>query len=209
MDADGRVWLLLALAEMGGKEARNAVSEGLFDADGRVRQAARTVLRHVVGQRAWANGVRSLVRRTALDSAHPAQQALALEALAEIKEPPSIPLLIEALHASDPVVAQAAAQGLRAITCHALGRDPATWWMWWCKNKTRTRFDWLVDALESDDASQRHTAHSELVRIVGHDLGGGPGTQADARDGAIQAYRQWGENETHHDAKTGRRPRDS
>ncbi len=208
-DPEVRVWLVLTLAEIGGKEGREAVSQALFDFDGRVRLAARLVLRSVVGLRAWANGVRSLVRRAAAEEDQPERRVLAVQALGEIREVSSVPILMDALGADDPDIRQAAEEGLRSVTRHSLGEDPDAWQTWWEKNFRRARYDWLVDALARDDEAQREAAHRELIEIVGEDLGYDANASEDARSEALKAYRKWWDDEERRASKRKRKARET
>ena len=208
-DPEVRVWMVLTLAEIGGKEAREAVSQALFDFDGRVRSAARLVLRSVVGLRAWANGVRSLVRRAAAEEDQPERRVLAVQALGEIREVSSVPILMDALGADDPDIRQAAEEGLRSVTRHAFGGDPDAWQTWWEKNFRRARYDWLVDALARDDEAQREAAHRELIEIVGEDLGYDANASEEARSEALTAYRKWWDDEARRSSKRKRKARET
>jgi chemotaxis protein histidine kinase CheA len=208
-DPEVRVWLVLTLAEIGGKEAREAVSQALFDFDGRVRSAARLVLRSVVGLRAWANGVRSLVRRAAAEEDQPERRVLAVQALGEIREVSSVPILMDALGADEPDIRQAAEEGLRSVTRHAFGGDLDAWQTWWEKNFRRARYDWLVDALARDDEAQREAAHRELIEIVGEDLGYDANASEEARSEALKAYRKWWDDEARRSSKRKRKARET
>jgi hypothetical protein len=208
-DPEVRVWLVLTLAEIGGKEAREAVCQALFDFDARVRLAARLVLRSVVGLRAWANGVRSLVRRAAAEEDQPERRVLAVQALGEIREVSSVPILMDALGADDPDIRQAAEEGLRSVTRHSFGGDPDAWQAWWEKNYRRARYDWLVDALARGDEAQREAAHRELIEIVGEDLGYDANASEDARTEALKAYRKWWDDEARRASKRKRKARET
>ncbi len=190
-DPEVRVWMVLTLAEIGGKEAREAVCSAIFDFDDRVRRAARTVIRAAVGKRAWANGVRSSVRRAVADESEPHRRLMALEALGEIREGSSVPILIAAMRDDSEEVRETAELGLRSLTRCSFGAEPAEWERWWKKNARRARYDWLVDALDGEDEEQREAAHRELVAIVGKDLGFDLEASKEKRDRAIKAYRQW------------------
>ncbi len=208
-DPEVRVWVVLTLAEIGGKEAREAVSLALFDFDGRVRSAARLVLRAVVGLRAWANGVRSLIRRAAAEEDQPERRVLAVQALGEIREVSSVPILMEALEANDPDIKQAAEEGLRSVTRHSLGDSAEAWQTWWEKNSRRARYDWLVDALAREDEAQREAAHRELVEIVGEDLGYDANASEEKRNEALKAYRKWWDDEERRASKRKRKTRET
>ncbi len=194
-DPDVRTWAMLVLAEIGGKEGREAVSTLLFDHDASVRHAARGTLQRVVGARAWANGVRTLVRRTAAEHEDRNRRALAVVALGEIREASSVPILIEALRSDDEKVREAAVVGLHNVTRHSLEGSVAAWDSWWKENSGRARFEWLVDALERDDDHQRREAHLELLEIVSEDLGFNPGETKEKQEEAIEAYRRWWDND--------------
>ncbi len=206
-DPEIRLWSLLALVELGGKEAREALGLGLFDFDSHVRHAAKMTLRAVAGTRAWANAVRTLVRRAVAEEEVPHRRTMAVEALGQIRESSSVPLLIEALRASPPEVRLAAENALHEVTRHVLEGDADAWEAWWERNARRARFEWLVDALEGDDEEQRNAAHGELLEIVGEDLGFAPEGPEDERLEAIAAYRAWwdDENVSHQERKRKRK----
>lgn len=194
-DPEVRLWVVLALAEIGGKEAREALCLGLFDFDAHVRHASRMTLRGVVGTRAWANAVRTLVRRAAVDEKDASRMLLAIEALGQIREASSVPILIDALRSDDEEIRVAAEAGLHEVTRCVLSGGADAWEAWWKDHAQHARFEWLVEALERDDEQQRRAALRELREIVGKDLGFDPEDSEEARAGVIQAYRDWWEDD--------------
>ncbi len=201
-----RVWLVLTLAEIGGKEAREAMNLALFDSHERVRSAARRVLRSVVGLRAWANGVRSRVRKIATEDTASDRRLLAIQALGEIREGSSVPILLGALDSDVAAIREAAVDGLRSITRQSFDDHPEAWKTWWKDNSQRARYDWLVDALCASDERQREEANLELIDIVGENLGFDPMASESAQERAIQAYRTWWDDEARRSSKSKRKP---
>jgi hypothetical protein len=132
-----------------------------------------------------------------------------VQALGEIREVSSVPILMDALGADDPEIRQAAEEGLRSVTRHSLGGDPDAWQAWWEKNFRRARYDWLVDALARGDEAQREAAHRELIEIVGEDLGYDANASEDARSEALKAYRKWWDEEARRASKRKRNARET
>ena len=95
----------------------------------------------------------------------------AVEALAELRDRQSIPVLLDRLGDSDELIAEAAQAALRAITRHDFGGARWRWTRWWREWKERHRVEWLIDALTEKNAELRLEAAQELEELSGRYFG--------------------------------------
>lgn len=89
----------------------------------------------------------------------------AIQALEELRDAASVPILVDTLRVGDPEVADAARSALRIITGREQGRF--RWMLWLRSNQSTPRFQWLVEALGQQDEELRRVASSELGRLTG------------------------------------------
>jgi hypothetical protein len=89
---------------------------------------------------------------------------------------------------------------LRAISLQDLGGRPKPWDKWWQRAKKRSRVDWLIEGLQSEELSLRQAAHRELAPLTGDDFGYRPDADKRARARAIEVWQQWWQQEQRHSA---------
>ena len=70
-----------------------------------------------------------------------------------------------------PEMQETARLALRAITLQDLGARPKAWDKWWQRAKKRSRLDWLIEGLASEELELRAAAHRELADLAGDDFG--------------------------------------
>lgn len=94
-----------------------------------------------------------------------------MELLALFGDPRALTPLIDMLGDFDRSVARAAHEALRMLTCHDLGTMRSAWQRWAEKSQTRSRVDWLIEALADRRPELREGALTALTRITGHSFG--------------------------------------
>ena len=113
----------------------------------------------------------------------------AAELLGEFRDVGAIPLLMSLLGFSE--MQDTARQALRAITLQDLGARPKGWEKWWTRAKKRSRLDWLLEALSSEELGLRSGAHRELADLAGDDFGYRADGDKRARQRAVEVWQQW------------------
>ncbi len=116
----------------------------------------------------------------------------AIELLGQFRDVGAVPLLIALLGSvSEGALAEDVRTALRAIALADFGNRPKPWEKWWSKAKKRSRLDWLIDALSSEELELRQGAHRELASLAGDDFGYRPDADKRARTRAIEVWQQW------------------
>ena len=80
---------------------------------------------------------------------------------------------------------------LREITLQDFGPRPRPWDKWWQKAKRKSRIDWLIDGLESDDVELRKLSVAELAPIAGDDFNYDAEFEKRMRQNSIKMFRKW------------------
>ena len=92
-------------------------------------------------------------------------------------------------------VAEAAHGALTRITLVDLGPKLKGWEKWWERARTKTRIDWLIDALRHKERDVRFVAATELQEITGQDFGYDCDRQKRDREDAVRRVEAWWESE--------------
>ena len=129
--------------------------------------------------------------RRALLSGISSRTAGAARALGAIRDVEAVPLLVQALEASDATAAQAAAEALAAITLQRLGTDARRWLAWWKQNRGRGRADWLFSGLTSPDRETRVAAAVELSSAAPPPVAYSADLPPAEREEAARAWATW------------------
>lgn len=111
-----------------------------------------------------------------------------MELLALFGDPQALTPLIDFLGDSDRSLARRAHQALRTLTCHDLGTMRSAWQRWADKSQTRSRVDWLIEALADRRPDLRESALIALTRITGQSFNIKPG---DSRESYLVAQEQF------------------
>jgi hypothetical protein len=129
--------------------------------------------------------------RQAAEQAVPRDAAVAAEALAELRDPLVIPILVDRLaHAPEPL-ARALERALVALSIQRFGRSRRRWSAWWRRNAARPRGEWLVEGLGHKDPALRQAAFEELRTLAGDSFGYAPDQPKREREQAQRRYRVW------------------
>jgi hypothetical protein len=132
------------------------------------RSAERALARRLHDPRVAAHS-RSLQAR--LSSPDPTVASAALAALAALRDPSSVPAIIDRLEEDDDRLALSARSTLLALAGDDLGPKRRRWLDWWEKMRHRPRLEWLLEALAHRDPEIRLAASQELQEITGEYFG--------------------------------------
>ncbi|MDI1483258.1 hypothetical protein [Polyangium sp. y55x31] len=199
-DPDVRFWATHLLGELMYPESAEAISKRLFDDAAPVRRVARRAAASLVaaGPTTEAPILPSLERLARTTTERVGRRLFAIEALGEIAAAKSVPALIATLGETTTELVEAAHRALVLVTRHDFGRDARKWNAFWTTDGTRSRVEWLIDALLSDSATLRRAAAEELAPLVGRDLGYYDDLPEDEREAAQVRYVLWWEQEGRH-----------
>ena len=106
-----------------------------------------------------------------LSGPDPAVATAALAALAELRDPASLPAIIDRLESEDKQVALTARSTLLTLAGDDLGPKRRRWLDWWEKMQHRPRLEWLLESLAHRDPQIRLAASQELQEITGEYFG--------------------------------------
>ena len=189
-DLDKRFWATYLLTELLYPDVLDPIVQRVFDAEPRVRRAARAAAR------AFAEGhPGAIVDRfelVAMDGAEPLERrVLAIEVLGEMREALAVPALIPLLDDPNAKVVTAVRAALGSITRQDYGASSAKWHAWWEPNKDRHRLEWLIDALMNEQPNLRAAAGEELKTITKEYFGYYDDLPRRERERAQTRYREW------------------
>jgi len=161
----------------------------LYDADARVRALAVEAIAPWSGHKRFERLLARLRERVLTERMVATEsRRRAVELLGVFRDVGAVPLLIEQLRGP---LGAAASLSLRAITLQDHGPQARPWRRWWGSAKKRSRVDWLIAALDSDDAALRRMACEDLRGAVGADFGYRPDGDAAERARAAQEWQHW------------------
>ena len=192
-DSKVRVWSIRLLGELTGRQSAIAVAQRIvMDRDAEVRRAA-----YLASSQLLRDPDSALALRQALLSAASNHQAVitqrlaAIDALADLRDAPSIPNLIALLADPNPGTAAAAQQALTVLARQDFGYDAKTWTTWWNNNNSRDRIEWVIDALDHRSPAIRQAASEELRLISRLYVGNVDDDSGEARARVQKKYREW------------------
>lgn len=192
-DSKVRVWAIRLLGELTGRESALSVAERIVvDRDAEVRRASYLASQQLLRDPESASALREALLRTAADRhAVITQRLAAIDAIADLRDSPSIPKLIELLADPNPGTAAAAQQALTVLARQDFGYDAKTWMSWWNSNVSRDRIEWVIDALEHRSPAIRQAASEELRLISRLYVGNFDDDSIEARAKIQKKYRDW------------------
>jgi len=118
----------------------------------------------------------------------------ALAALSELRDPSSLPAIIDLLEGEDDQVALTARSTLLAIAGDDLGPKRRRWLDWWEKMRHRPRLEWLLEALAHRDPQIRLAASQELQELTGEYFGYHYDLPERDREEARRRWLEWWQN---------------
>lgn len=192
-DPKVRVWSTRLLGELTGRQSAIAVAQRIvLDRDAEVRRAAYLASSQLLREPDSAQALRQALLSTASDHQSVITQRLAaIDALADLRDAPSIPNLIELLADPNPGTAAAAQQALTVLARQDFGYDAKTWTTWWNNNLSRDRIEWVIDALDHRSPAIRQAASEELRLISRLYVGNVDDDSVEARAKVQKKYRDW------------------
>lgn len=162
----------------------------LHDQEPRIRQLAADALAPFVAHPRFESVLVHLRER--LTSTLLEARRRAVHLLGSFRDVGAVPMLIALLDAKPPAeLAVDTQHALRAITLQDFGVRARGWDKWWQKAKKRSRVDWLIEGLASEDRELRAIAHQELGSLAGDDFGYRPDDDKRARLRAIATFQTW------------------
>ena len=166
----------------------------LHDQEPRIRELAAEALMPFLAHPRFETLLQHLRERTSSSSKpYPLEsRRRAVELLGQFRDVGAVPLLVALLSTE---LAETARQALRSIALQDYGARPRGWEKWWAKAKKRSRLDWLIDALSSEELELRTQAHRELQALAGDDFGYRPDGDKRTRLRAIEVWQQWWSDE--------------
>jgi hypothetical protein len=192
-DAKVRVWAIRLLGDLPGRLSAVCVAERIvLDRDAEVRRAAYLASQQLLRDPDSAAALREKLLATAGDSrAVITQRLAAIDALADLRDSPAIPNLIQLLADANPGTAAAAQQALSVLARQDFGYDARTWTTWWQANCSRDRIEWVIDALDHRSPAIRQAASEELRLISRLYVGNFDDDSSETRAKVQKKYRDW------------------
>lgn len=191
-DANVRRWATHLLGELQGKEAARAIAKRLLDDTPEVRRAALTSARmarqDTLTRRTLRAHVEEMIRDPQLAKE---ERALAIEALADIREHEAIPTLLQLLDDSETTISRSSRWALGVLTRQDFGNDSAAWRQFWQQHRDEDRIEWLILALDNEQEELRRAALDELRLLSGETFGYSPTLPPGARRNVQAQFRAW------------------
>jgi hypothetical protein len=171
------------------------LAERLFDEDPQIRLIVKDVLPHYRGVLGF-DEVLAQLRTYSAHAGKPMPQRLAaLDAIAMLRDTPSVPLLIELNADTDKQISVPAHRALITITGQDFGSSTKKWRSFWEECSQMHRVEWLIDSLMHDDQALRATAGLELQKLTQVYYGYVAAAPKRDRERAQRRYQDWWKTE--------------
>jgi hypothetical protein len=187
-DTETRGWATHVLCELPYVETIAPLLLRLCDVDLSTRVSAAHAL--AAAARLYPEEVRSGVLGLS-HSADPLERAAAMRVMGELREPSLAPDLVRALADGDEAVVASAHASLVMVTRQDFGLDARPWLRWWEVSSSRSRIEWLIDALTHEVSEIRRAAGEELRAASKEYFGYASDLPQRDRERAQQRYRDW------------------
>ncbi|MGB5813519.1 MAG: HEAT repeat domain-containing protein [Polyangiales bacterium] len=185
-----RYYAILVAAELPYPALIEPLATALFDDDqgvSRVALYALEAFQDVEGIDSVRDSLRALATSPETDQR---SRLLAMRALAVLRDERSVEVLIPMLSERS-VIGEAAWRILRMLTAQDFGTDGDAWHTWWERHNQQSRVEWLIDALDHEDAEIRSIVARDLAQHTGQDLGYDPDLPPEKRQAIRERYRLW------------------
>jgi hypothetical protein len=195
-DADPRVrsFATRLLGELPSLESALAIARRFYDGDIEVRRSALAAARLLSSAPDALEALVAELGGMAEDRGKPTGvRLMAMETLAELRQPQAVSHLVRVLTDNPVDVVQAARRALVVLARHDVGASPAAWAEWWRHNGSRHRVEWLMDALTDESAEVRRAAGDELKAQTREYFGYYDDLPPAERAHAQRKYREWWE----------------
>ncbi len=191
-DVEQRFWATHVLGELLFAESSNAVLPRLFDDDVSVRRVARRAAQALVSAGAPGEPIKTSLEHTLKNQDEPMhRRLLAIEALADVRVPTVVPVLVSGLSDPSEAILEAARTALIVVTRQDLGRSPDVWMAWWAGHQSEHRIEWLIRALTHESSSIRRAAGDELKLVTREYFGYYDDLPPRERERAQERYATW------------------
>jgi hypothetical protein len=187
-DTETRGWATHVLCELPYMETIAPLLLRLRDVDLSTRVSAAYAL--AAAARPFPDEVRSGVLGLS-QSADPVDRAAAMRVMGELRAPSLVPDLVRALADGDEAVVAAAHASLVMVTRQDFGLDARPWLRWWEVSSSRSRIEWLIDALTHEVSEIRRAAGEELRAESKEYFSYASDLPQRDRERAQQRYRDW------------------
>ena len=186
-DKDTRYYATLCAGDLRLRSALKPLIERLFDGDFGIRGAAIDALAGFPSSE-LDQGLEFV--RHALHSDDTRRVEAAARAVSALSDVTAIPDLIDACDRSDSA-AEHAQTALTELTRQHYGSNARKWRSWWKKNRSRSRIEWLIDALGSRNVDARRGAVEDLRHLTGETFSYDYNASKRKREGARQQWLKW------------------
>jgi hypothetical protein len=195
-DADPKVrsFATRLLGELPSLESALAIARRFYDGDADVRKSALAAARLLSNTPDALEALVAELGGMAEDRGKPTGvRLMAMDTLAELRQPQAVAHLVRVLTDNPVDVVQAARRALVILARHDVGASPAAWAEWWRQNAARHRIEWLIDALTDESPELRRAAGEELKAQTREYFGYYDDLPPGERAHAQQKYREWWE----------------
>jgi len=167
-----RRWATLVLGELPSRDSAKAIAGRLLDGAPLVRRAALASARRLQSDTLARRTLRGQIEELTLDVRLGTEaRCSAIEAIADIREYETIPVLLQILGDKDRSVARASQWALSVLTRQDYGSDFVQWQTFWQEHRNEPRIEWLIAALGHEKADLRRAAYEEIKAAAGQDFG--------------------------------------
>lgn len=171
-DAGVRRWAVFLLGELPGRDAARAIADRLLDETVDVRRAALASARRIQSDAVTRRTLRSRLEEMMRDAQLMTdERCAAVEAIADIREHESIPMLLQLLDDESTAVRRAARWALSVLTRHDFQEDAQKWRDFWQRHRNEPRTEWLLLALKNTEADLARAAADEIESLLGAPVG--------------------------------------
>jgi hypothetical protein len=190
-DPDVRYYATLVASEFVHPALVEPIGRRLYDSDPGVRSGAYRALSVLYACEAEFTELIERLRSGARDGRKLQSQATAIEALGRLRDVESFEFLVSLLDSPQVEVARAAHASLVRLSCQDFATSKKKWLLWFDKNDSIHRVEWLIDALMHSDERLRRRASDELKHLTQEYFGYHPGLPKREREAARKKYRRW------------------
>ena len=190
-DPDVRYYAALLASEFVDPDLVQPVGRRLYDSDPGVRSGAYRALSVLYACEAEFTQLIERLRAASRDGRKLQPQVTAIEALGRLRDAESFEFFVSLLDSPEVEVIRASHASLVRLSCQDFGTSKKKWIVWFDKNDSAHRVEWLIDALMHSDERLRRRASDELKHLTQEYFGYHPGLPKRERDAAQQKYRRW------------------
>ena len=190
-DANTRYYATLLASEFVHRKLVAPVGRRLFDGDPQTRTVAYRALAGLRACPAEFEEFCAGLRTAARVPRDTESQLIAIDALGRLRDVASIPIMTPLLDVEHDDVVRAAHASLVRLTCQDFGDARRKWDSWYSKHLQEHRIEWLIAALDHDDARIRRRASDELKHLTQVYFGFHQSLSAHDRQVVQRKYRNW------------------